>query len=225
MRRTKLIDRKLPDYTRGEEIFNMVSHIVGGGFGVLALVGCVIVAALLGNAPRVVGGAIYGGSMILLYTMSSIYHGLKPEFAKKVMQVLDHCTIFLLIAGTYTPITLGPMLDDNPAMAWVVFGVEWGFATLGITLNAIDLKKFSKFSMICYLGMGWMIILSAIISPVPLSFGAFMWLLAGGVAYSIGAVLYAIGKRKRYIHSVFHLFVLLGSILQFVSIIFYVMPR
>ena len=202
----------------------MVSHIVGGGFGVIALVGCVIVAAIWGNAARVVGGAIYGGSMILLYTMSSIYHGLKPELATTVMQVLDHCTIFLLIAGTYTPITLGPMLDDNPAMAWVVFGVEWGLAALGATLNAIDLKKYSVFSMICYLGMGWMIILSAIISPVPLSFEALMWLLAGGIAYTVGAVLYGLGKRKRYMHSIFHLFVLLGSILQFVCIILYVMP-
>ena len=225
MKRTKLINRKLPDYTRGEEIFNMVSHIVGGGFGVIALASCVIVAAIWGNAARVVGGAIYGSAMILLYTMSSVYHGLKPELAKKVMQVLDHCTIFFLIAGTYTPITLGPMLDENPAMAWVVFGVEWGLAALGITLNAIDLKKYKVFSMICYLGMGWMIILSAIITPIPLSFAGLMWLLAGGVAYTIGAVLYGLGKRIRYMHSVFHLFVLLGSILQYVSILLYVMTR
>jgi len=225
MQRTPLAARSLPAYSRGEECMNTVTHIVGGGFGVIALASCVVVAAIWGNAARVVGGAIYGASMILLYTMSSIYHGLKPEFAKKVMQVLDHCTIFLLIAGTYTPITLGPMLDDNPAMAWVVFGVEWGLAALGATLNAIDLKKYSVFSMICYLGMGWMIILSAIISPVPLSFGALMWLLAGGIAYTVGAVLYGLGKRKRYMHSIFHLFVLLGSILQFVCIILYVMPR
>ena len=224
MRRTKLADRKLPDYTRSEEIFNMVTHIVGGGFGVLAIVGCVIMAALLGNAARVVGGSIYGASMVILYTMSSVYHGLKPEFAKKVMQILDHCTIFLLIAGTYTPITFGPMLDNDPVMAWIVFGVEWGLAALGITLNAIDLKKYSKFSMICYLGMGWMIIVSAIFSTIPLSTPAFMWLLAGGIAYTIGAVLYGVGKRVRYMHSVFHLFVLLGSILQCVSVMFYIMP-
>lgn len=223
MPRTKLSDRKLPDYTRGEEIFNMVSHIVGGAFGVAALVGCVIMGALYGNAARIVGGAIYGASMILLYTMSSIYHGLKPPTAKKVMQVLDHCTIFLLIAGTYTPITLGPMLDSNPALAWSVFGVEWGLAALGITLNAIDLKQFGKFSMICYLGMGWMVVVSSVIEPLPLGGAPFIWLLLGGIAYTVGAVLYGVGKRVRYMHSVFHLFVLLGSILQSVCVIFYVM--
>lgn len=223
MSRTKLSDRKLPDYTRGEEIFNMVSHIVGGGFGIIALVGCVIMSALLGNTARIVGGAIYGASMIMLYTMSSVYHGLRAPIAKRVMQVLDHCTIFLLIAGTYTPITLGPMLDSNPALAWTVFGIEWGLAALGITLTAIDLKQYSKFSMICYLGMGWMIVLSAIIEPIPLGGAAFGWLLAGGIAYTIGAVLYGVGKRVRFMHSVFHLFVLLGSILQFVCIMFYVM--
>ncbi len=223
MPRTKLRDRNLPDYTRGEEIFNMVTHIVGGGFGVLALVGCVIMAAIYGNAARIVGASIYGASMIALYTMSSVYHGLKAPIAKRVMQVLDHCTIFLLIAGTYTPITLGPMLDKSPALAWCVFGIEWGLAALGITLTAIDLKQYGKFSMVCYLGMGWMIVLSAIIEPLPLGNAAFGWLLAGGIAYTIGAVLYGVGKKIRYMHSVFHLFVLLGSILQCVCVIFYCM--
>lgn len=223
MPRTKLKDRKLPDYTRSEEVFNMVTHIVGGGFGVIALVGCVLMAAFYGNAARIVGGAIYGASMIMLYTMSSVYHGLKAPVAKRVMQVLDHCTIYLLIAGTYTPITLGPMLDSNVALAWTVFGIEWGLAALGITLTAIDLKQYSKFSMICYLGMGWMVVLSMIIEPLPFGGAAFGWLLAGGVAYTIGAVLYAVGKKVRYMHSVFHLFVLLGSILQFICIMFYCM--
>ncbi len=223
MQRTKLRDRKLPDYSRSEEIFNMTSHIVGGGFGVIALIGCVLMSAFYGNAARVVGGAIYGASMILLYTMSSIYHGLKTPIAKRVMQVLDHCTIYLLIAGTYTPITLGPMLDQSPALAWTVFGIEWGLAALGITLTAIDLKKFSKFSMVCYLGMGWMVVLSSIIDPPNLGTVGFLWLLAGGIAYTVGAVLYAIGKKKRYIHSIFHLFVLLGSILQFICVMFYCM--
>ena len=155
MKRTKISDRKLPDYTRGEEIFNMVSHIVGGAFGVVALVTCVIMAAIKGNAGRVVGAAIYGASMITLYTMSSIYHGLKKEKPKKVMQVLDHCTIFFLIAGTYTPITLGPLCDANIAVGWVIFGIVWGFAALGVTFTAIDVNKYSKFAMVCYLGMGW----------------------------------------------------------------------
>ena len=103
MTRTKLCDRILPDYTRGEEIFNMVSHIVGGAFGIAALATCVVRAFIHGGAYEVVSAFIYGFSMILLYTMSSVYHGLKPEAAKKVMQVIDHCTVFILIAGTYTP--------------------------------------------------------------------------------------------------------------------------
>ncbi len=222
MKRTKLADRALPDYTRREEIFNMVSHIIGGAFGIVALVGCIIMSALYGNAARVVGSAIYGASMIILYTMSSLYHGLKAPIAKRVMQVLDHCTIFLLIAGTYTPITLGPILDSNPSLAWTVFGIEWGLAAIGITLNAIDLKKYSKFSLICYLGMGWMVILSIIIDPHSLGFEALMWLLAGGISFTIGSVVYVIGKRVRYMHSVFHLFVVLGSILQFIGLLFYI---
>lgn len=225
--RTKIKDRCLPDYTRGEEIFNMVSHIVGGGFGVIALVTCVIMAALNGNVMGVIGGAIYGATMVMLYTMSSVYHGLKPNegysIGKKVMQILDHCTIFLLIAGTYTPIVLCTLREYNTALGWVVFGVQWGFAALGITLNAIDLKKYSVFSMICYLVMGWCIIFTgkAIFEALP---RGFIWLLAGGISYTVGAVLYGIGSKIRYMHSIFHLFVVLGSILQYICILFYVMP-
>ena len=225
--RTKIKDRRLPDYTRGEEIFNMVSHIVGGGFGVIALVTCVIMAALNGNVMGVVSGAIYGATMVMLYTMSSVYHGLKPNegysIGKKVMQILDHCTIFLLIAGTYTPIVLCTIREYNTALGWVIFGVQWGFAALGVTLNAIDLKKYSVFSMICYLVMGWCIIFTgkAILESLP---QGFIWLLAGGISYTVGAVLYGIGSKIRYMHSIFHLFVVLGSILQYICILFYVMP-
>ena len=141
MKRIKLKDRILPDYTRGEEIFNMVSHIVGGGFGVIALVTCVIKAFIGFDAYNIVSAFIYGFSMVILYTMSSVYHGLTPDKAKKVMQVIDHCTIFLLIAGTYTPISLVALRRENTALGWVRFGVVWGFSALGITLNAIDLKK------------------------------------------------------------------------------------
>ena len=154
MIRTKLKDRILPNYTHGEEIFNMVSHIVGGGIGIVALILCVIFSALHHNVWGVVGSTIYGITMILLYTMSSVYHGLKPNegysIGKKVMQILDHCTIFLLIAGTYTPIVLCTIREYNTALGWVIFGVQWGFAALGVTLNAIDLKKYSVFSNICY---------------------------------------------------------------------------
>ncbi len=222
MERTKLCDRKLPCYTRGEEVFNMVSHIVGGGLGVIALTLCVIVSALHRNAWAVVGSAIYGASLILLYAMSSIYHGLKHEFAKKVMQVLDHCTIYFLIAGTYTPILLCSIREYSPVTAWILFGVVWGFAALATTLTAIDLKKYSVFSMICYIGMGWCIVFAAKIAIAAIPFMGLVYLLAGGVSYTIGAILYGMGRTHRYMHSIFHLFVVLGSLLQFICILFYI---
>lgn len=222
MTRTKLKDRILPDYTRGEEIFNMVSHIVGGGFGVVALVASVLASALTGNVWGVVGCSIYGGTMIVLYTMSSVYHGLKAEMPKKVMQVLDHCTIYFLIAGTYTPILLCGIRPVSPVAAWGLFAMEWGFAALGTVFTAIDLKKYSKFAMVCYIGMGWGVVLAVKPTIQALPFPGLMWLLAGGIAYTVGAVFYGFGRKCRYIHSVFHLFVVLGSVLQFICILFYI---
>lgn len=160
MTREKLSQRELPSYTKGEEIFNMVSHIVGGAVGIVALTLCVIFSAIHKNVFGVVSSAIYGSSMIILYTMSSIYHGLSPKLmAKRVFQVIDHCSIFLLIAGTYTPLTLCSVREYNSALGWTMFGIIWGVAAVGITLNAIDLKAFRRFSAVCYLIMGWCIVL------------------------------------------------------------------
>lgn len=224
MKRTKLSDRVLPTYTKGEEIFNMTSHIVGGVFGIVALVLCIIFAAIHHNVYGVVSGAIYGVTMILLYTMSSIYHGLKPNgTAKKVFQIMDHCTIFLLIAGSYTPFALCTFREYNTALGWTIFGVIWAFAILGIVLNAIDLKKYKKFSMICYLAMGWCIIVKANLLPQLLGIPGTILLVVGGLAYTIGAIFYALGKKHKYRHSIFHLLILLGSILQFFCILLYVM--
>lgn len=224
MKRIKLKDRELPDYTRGEEIFNMVSHIVGGAFGIIALTGCVIKAFIKFDAYSIVAAFIYGFSMVILYTMSSVYHGLRPEKAKKVMQVLDHCTIFLLIAGTYTPISLVALRRANTALGWVIFGVVWGFSALGITLNAIDLEKYNVFSMICYIVLGWCIVFPLKTAVRAIGVPGFLWLLAGGISYTLGSVLYGVAGKKVhcYIHPVFHIFVVLGSILQFVCIFFYV---
>ena len=224
MGRTKLKDRILPQYTKGEEIFNMTSHIVGAALGIVALVLCVIFAAINKNAYGVVSGAIYGATMIILYTMSSIYHGLSPKrYSKRVFQVLDHCSIFLLIAGSYTPFSLCTLREYDTATGWTIFGVIWGVAILGIILNSIDIKKFKKFSMLCYLIMGWCIIVKINLLPTLLGNIGFGLLLAGGIAYSIGAGLYAIGKKHKWMHSVFHLFILLGSLLQFFCILLYVM--
>lgn len=222
MMRTKLADRKLPNYTKGEEIFNMVSHIVGGAIGIAALALCVIFAALRHNVYGVVSSAIYGATMIILYTMSSIYHGLKPNLmAKKVFQVIDHCSIFLLIAGTYTPIALSALRNYSAPLGWWIFGIIWGSATLGVVLNSIDIEKFKKFSMICYLAMGWCIVIAAKATYITLGMGGISFLIAGGLCYTVGAILYGMGKKRRYIHSVFHLFVVFGSILHFFCILFY----
>ena len=223
MTRTKLKDRILPDYTKGEEIFNMTSHIIGGAFGIVALVLCVVFSAIHHNVYGVVSSTIYGVTMILLYTMSSIYHGLKPKRkAKKVFQVLDHCSIFLLIAGSYTPFCLVTFREYNTTFGWIIFGIIWAMAVLGITLNAIDIKKYRVFSMICYLGMGWCIIFTAKLLPELFGIPGLILLVSGGVAYTIGAILYGLGRKKRYMHSIFHLFILLGSILQFFCILLYV---
>ena len=223
MRRTKLADRKLPIYTKGEEIFNMTTHIVGGALGVVALVLCIIFATIHHNAYGVISSIIYGITMILLYTMSSIYHGLRPNTtAKKVFQVLDHCSIFLLIAGSYTPFALCTLREESTILGWSIFGIIWGLAILGIILNAIDLKNFKIFSMICYLIMGWCIIVKINVVIERLGWTGFSLLLAGGIVYTIGAIFYGVGKKKKYMHSIFHLFIFAGSLLQFLCILLFV---
>ena len=209
MERIKLKDRILPKYTKGEEIFNMTSHIVGAVLGIVATVLCVVFAAINGNVYGVVSGAIYGVTMIILYTMSSIYHGLSPKrYSKKVFQVFDHCSIFLLIAGSYTPFALCTIPVYDTASGWIIFGVIWAVAILGIVLNSIDIKKFKIFSMICYLLMGWCIVFKIALLPKLLGTAGFVLLLLGGIAYTVGAVLYGVGKKHKYMHSIFHLFIL-----------------
>ena len=219
--RTKLRDRVMPDYTKGEEIFNMTSHIVGAAIGVAALVLGIVISAVHKNGYGLAGSIVYGISMIILYTMSSIYHGLHPSIGKKVLQVLDHCTIYLLIAGSYSAIALGALFDHFPILAIAVLAAQWGLAALAITLTAIDLEKYNVFSMVCYIGMGWMALLFVPQLTDALTATGFYWLLAGGIAYTVGAVLYGLGSRKKWLHSVFHIFVVLGSFLQFIAIYFY----
>lgn len=200
---------------------NMVTHIVGGGFGILALVLCLWKTASAGSVFGVVGSSVYGGTIIVLYTMSSVYHGLLPGTGKKVMQVIDHCAIYFLICGTYTPILLTAFEPVYPFLAWGMLAAQWALAILAATLTAIDLRKYNIFSMICYIAMGWGIIFFLPQALQVLEKNGFLLLLSGGIAYTIGAVLYGIGAKKRWIHSVFHIFVVLGSILQFLAIYLY----
>ena len=223
MERIPLRERALPDYTRGEEITNMVTHIIGAAFSLPILIGGVILATYHRNPWAIVGCCIYALTMLWLYTMSSVYHGLGDNIGKRVMQVIDHCTIYALIAGTYTPILLVSIRPDYPALAWTLFGCEWGLGLAAAAMTAIDLKKYGRASMACYIAMGWLIVLALRPTIETVGMKGFLWLLAGGVAYTVGAVLYGIGRKKRYFHSVFHVFVLLGSLLQAVCILFYVL--
>lgn len=220
MKRTKLSDRVLPDYTRGEEIMNMVTHIVGGSLGVAALVLCVVRAALNGDWLDITGAAVYGASIITLYTISSVYHGLPSGMGKKVMQVIDHCTIYFLIAGSYTPVVLSALRPVYPQIGWGLLAAQWILAILGATFTAIDLHRYRIFSMICYIGMGWGIILFLPQTIEVIGMLSFGLLLAGGIAYTIGAVLYGIGAKKHWMHSVFHIFVVIGTVFQFFAIFF-----
>ena len=222
-KRIKLCDRLLPDYTRGEEIMNMVTHIVGGGLGVLILAVCLVKAILAKNVLSIVGSAIFGGMLIVLYTISSVYHGLRGGTSKKVMQIIDHCTIYFLICGTYTPILLSSFVPTYPLLGWGLLAAEWGLAILAATLTAIDLKKYNVFSMICYIAMGWGIIFFLPKAIAVMTKPGFLLLLSGGIAYTVGAILYGIGSKTRWFHSVFHIFVVLGSVLQAIAIILYVL--
>lgn len=224
MKRQKLSERILPSYTKGEEIFNMVTHIIGGAVGIAAVVLCVIISAFHKNAYGVASGAIFGASMIILYTMSSIYHGLNPRLkAKKVFQIIDHCSIFLLIAGTYTPISLCSLRSYKPALGWSIFGIIWAMAILGITLNSIDIKAYRRFSAVCYLAMGWCAVFAWKPTVQMLTRNGIILLLSGGICYTIGAAFYYFLKSHKYMHSIFHLFVLFGSILHLLCILFYVL--
>lgn len=212
-KRTKLADRPLPDYTRGEEIFNMVTHIVGGAFGIVMLILCIIKAAHSGLASHVICAIVFGLSMIILYSMSAIYHGLSPKLkSKKVMQILDHCSVFILIAGTYTPITICGIVPTHPALGWTIFGIVWGISAIGILLNAIDCHKYMGISMACYLGLGWCVVATLPVLADCIGMTAVWLLFAGGIMYTVGAILFGLGVKHRYMHSVFHIFVVLGSV-------------
>ena len=222
-KRIKLCDRVLPVYTKGEEVFNMVTHIVGGGVGVITLVLCIVIANLHQNTAGVVTGMIFGITMICLYTMSSIYHGLYAGTAKKVFQIIDHCTIYFLIAGTYTPIMVCALAKTAPVNAWLTLAAVWILAAIATTLTAIDLKKYKVFSNICYVGMGWAVIFSMPETYSCIGLGGFWLLLSGGLSYTVGVVFYALGKKLKYFHSIFHIFVLGGSVLQALCIMLYVL--
>ena len=202
-------------YTLGEELFNAITHGIGA---LLSVAGCVILLVRchqLGDGVAVVSSAIYGTTLIILYTMSTLYHALANEKEKAVFRVFDHVTIYLLIAGTYTPYTLACL---GGALGWTLFGIVWTVAIVGIVFSSISLRRFQKLSMICYIAMGWVILIAIkplwqVIGTLPMVF-----LVIGGVLYTGGVLFYQM-KESRYMHSIWHLFVIAGSIFQYFSIL------
>lgn len=208
-------------YSPLEEKTNIISHAIGLGLSVVALVMMVVRASLYGNVWHIVSASIFGVSLIILYAASTFYHSAKDPKIRSRLRVIDHATIYTLIAGTYTPFTL--VVLHGP-VGWMVFGASWVMALTGITLKLFFTGKFNVLSTLMYVFMGWIIIFA--ITPLieNLSTQGLFWLFAGGVAYTTGAILYSI-KKIKFNHAIFHMFVLLGSACHFISVYFYVLPN
>ena len=219
----KLMTEPMPKYSNGEEVFNLVTHIIGAGFGLLFL----ILSVILGFMERInfygfFALSIFSITCIVLYTISSIYHGLKPHrTSKRVLRIIDHCTIYLLIAGTYTPVCLLGL--QGTIWCYIILGLEWLMAIGGIIMNAIDLNNMivKIMSMVFYIVGGWIVIFFPPALKL-LPFKAFLFILIGGVIYTIGSVLYGIGAKKKWYHSIFHIFCLGGTIVQSIGLLFLV---
>lgn len=206
-------------YTNGEEVFNSLTHGIGTMLSAAGTTLLIILSLIYGNTLGLVSSIIYGITLILMFASSTLYHSLPNEKAKKIFRVFDHCSIFLLIAGTYTPFTLITLGRDNGI---ILFSVIWISAIIGVILNAVDLKKYDKLSLVCYVLMGWAAIFAVrplirILSPIGI-----LLLILGGIMYTGGIIFYKM--KNKYMHSVWHLFVLAGAVLHFLTILIYVLP-
>ncbi len=212
--------KKLKYYSPTEEKINIVSHAAGFIFSIAALALLVVRASLYGNAWHIVSSSIFGTSLITLYAASTLYHSAKKPQIRSRLKVFDHASIYALIAGTYTPFTLVTL---SGAVGWVIFGLSWGAALTGIILKLFFTGRYNLLSTIMYVLMGWVIVfaIKPLINNLPRE--GLLWLLAGGIAYTIGAILYSI-KKIPLNHAIFHIFVLLGSFCHFVAVFFYVLP-
>ncbi len=208
----------IPDYTPGEELFNSVSHGIGA---LLGAAGLALMLVRARGALELTAAALFGASMILLYTMSCLYHALPAgNPAKKVLRVLDHCNVFLLVFGTYIPAAL---LGVGGSTGWILFGFVGFFTVLGVILTAVDLERFKLSAVICQLLSGWSILFGVTGLLQTVGSSGILYLILGGIMYSVGAILYGLGKKKRYAHSVFHLFCLLGSFFHFWAVYRYLL--
>ena len=208
----------IPSYSLGEELFNAISHGFGALLSVAALVLMLIRAR---NALEVTTAAIFGTSMIFLYTISCVYHALSPGLrGKKVLRVLDHCSVFLLVFGTYIPASL---LGVSGVRGWLLFGLVAFFTVLGIVFTVLDLERYQLAAVICQLLSGWSILMGVSNLRAAVGLQGLIWMIAGGAMYTIGAILYGIGKNRKYCHSVFHVFCLLGTFCHFWAIYKYLL--
>ena len=212
----------LPDYTKREELYNALTHALGAAFGVVALV--LNLLATSGAEPmRIVTGILYALTIITTYTVSAIYHGLPQGDTKRLWRVIDHCAVYLLIVGTYTPIVLVGVRALSPFWGWLIFALECGIAALAMVLNVLDLKRYSAISMVCYIFLGWCIALNLPLGIAALTPSGFAFVLAGGIVYTVGAILYGCGKRWRYVHTVFHVFTVTAAVLQYIGVYRYIL--
>ena len=213
--------RSQHQYSLAEEIAHAITHGVGLLLGIAGLVVLIVFASLRGDAWHVVSVSVYGATLVLLYAASTFYHALPAPRAKNVFRVLDHAAIYLLIAGTYTPFML---VNLRGGWGWALFGVVWSLAVLGIVLEAVAKQRVKVFSVILYLGLGWLVAIA--VKPLMQSVepGGLLLLVAGGLAYSLGVVFYG-WKRLPYHHAVWHVFVMAGSLSHFFAVLFYVIPR
>ena len=212
---------KIKYYSPIEEKINIISHAIGFILSIVALVLLVRHAYLHGNVWHIVSFSIFGASLIILYAVSTFYHSAKKSELRNRLKIMDHASIYVLIAGTYTPFTLVTL---KGTIGWVLFGISWGLALTGISLKLFFTGKYDLISTIMYVLMGWVIVfaIKPLINNLPLE--GLLWLFAGGISYTIGAIIYSI-KKIKFNHTIFHMFVLFGSFCHFMSVFFYVLPN
>lgn len=203
-----------------EELANALTHGFGTALAIAGLVLMVVFASLRGSARHIVGASIFGASMVLLYLMSTLYHSFRGAKVKKVFRILDHASIYVLIAGTYTPLCLGTL---RGAWGWSMFGTIWGLAVLGITFKAIFIHKWEWLSLAVYLLMGWLVVIAILPLSRAMPAGGLLWLFGGGLFYSLGAGLYA-WRKLPYHHALWHLCVVGGTACHFACVLGFVIP-
>jgi len=216
---------KLANYTRSEDWLNSISHMVGGGLSIIALVLCLVRAIVVRRWDYALLGLVYGLTMIAMYSCSSVYHALRPNRGKKAMRMVDHAMIYPMIAGTISPVAVLVIVPVRPALGWAVFGVAWAVVAAAVPITLTLFNKTKVTQMILYLALGWMIIVALRVLLQTFDRTGTLLLVAGGVAYTLGAIIYGIGSKHRYFHSVFHFFVLAGSILHFFALYLFVFVK